>query len=179
MFSSNSVSSSGNKKYSGRNEKSSGKKRCSLLRITEKMFFLAKWSMRGYRLNRLSGLRLMTSRSWSLSAIPYHKTFPSPGYELFSLNAFLPITYCTVSSSYLQLQVFTVIPLLRFNLSSVFCFKRNKRCCSLFFSSLRDSGEPGSVISFGTKNFRFYEASELVVLFEVAAITIYFAFLFI
>jgi len=46
--------------------------------ITQKMFFLAKWSIKGYRLKMHLHI-LMISRSWSLRAIPYQRRLPSPG----------------------------------------------------------------------------------------------------
>ena len=55
-----------------------GKKRYNLLIMTQKMFFLAKWSISGYLL-KMHFRILMMSRSWSRSAIPYQSTLPSPG----------------------------------------------------------------------------------------------------
>lgn len=104
---SKSLTSSGSKKESGMNLYSTGKNLWSRLIITQKMFFLAKWSINGYLLN-MHFLTLIMSKSWSLRAIPYHNMVPSPGW-LVSLYPFLPMTYCMVSSSVLQWLVFTTI----------------------------------------------------------------------
>ena len=129
IWCSKSLTSSGSKNESGMNLQSRGKNLCKREMITQKMFFFAKWSIKGYLLKMHLHI-LMMSKSWSLRAIPYQSRDPSPGCVV-SRYPFLPITYCTVSSSDRQWLVFTITQALRI----LFCFSRfisdfYSTCCS-------------------------------------------------